>query len=367
MSQSKKSTVPPSTVTRHDDAALGAGPSDAADRRASARQLQNDRHEDDAREQREQRACSSHKSCKLQCSYRTIRHADVNSRIRRPVNARLLRMLPRMGDSTDAEWLGLERHGGGRWSLELTNDVTRHDGKLFGGTGIAAMVATMEAETERDALWTTVQYAGSADLGERLDFAVDTLATGRRTSQVRMTATVGDRIVLAALGAAGAPRTGPIEAQIPTMPEVPAPDDCSAWAFGMPTHDAKRPRSWFELVDMRHSPDPAAPALWMRMRSGIHTRATIAFLADMVPSAVARAAGRTGGGTSLDNSLRYARFGETEWILLDMDPWFGTGGYLHGAARVWTEDGTLLGVASQTATAIVWDGEIPPWLDNKGG
>lgn len=268
-------------------------------------------------------------------------------------------------DSADLDWLGLERRDGGRWSFELTNDLTRHDGKLFGGTGIAVMVATMEAETERDALWTTVQYAGSADLGERVDCTVDVLATGRRTSQVRMTATVGDRIVLAALGATGEPRTGPIEAQMPSMPDAPAPDDCSAWAFGMPTHDAKRPRSWFELVDMRHSTDPAAPALWMRMRSGIHTRATIAFLADMVPSSVARAAGRTGGGTSLDNSLRFSRFRASEWILLDMDPWFGTGGYLHGAARVWAEDGTLLGVASQTATAIVWDGEIPPWIDNS--
>lgn len=267
-----------------------------------------------------------------------------------------------MVESADEAWLGLERHGVGRWSFELTNELTRHDGKLFGGTGIAAMVATMETETERAALWTTVQYAGSADLGERVDCAVEVLAAGRRTSQVRMTATVGDRIVLAALGATGEPRTGPIEAQMPTMPDAPPPDDCSAWAFGMPTHDSKRPRSWFELVDMRHSTDAAAPALWMRMRSGIHTRATIAFLADMVPSSVARAAGRTGGGTSLDNSLRFGRFADTEWILLDMDPWFGTSGYLHGAARVWAEDGTLLGVASQTASAIVWDGEIPPWI-----
>ena len=71
----------------------------------------------------------------------------------------------RVTESADAAWLGLECHGVGRWSFELTNDLTRHDGKLFGGTGIAVMIAAMEAETERDSLWTTVQYAGSADLG----------------------------------------------------------------------------------------------------------------------------------------------------------------------------------------------------------
>ena len=70
-----------------------------------------------------------------------------------------------------------------------------------------------------------------------------------------------------------------------------------------------------------------------------------------------------GGGTSLDNSLRFNRFVESDWILLDMDPWFGSGGYLAGTARVWADDGTLLGVASQTSSAIVWEGEIPPWLE----
>ena len=81
----------------------------------------------------------------------------------------------------------------------------------------------------------------------------------------------------------------------------------------------------------------------------------------MVPSSVARAAGHMGGGTSLDNSIRFGRFADTEWVLLDFDPWFATGGYLHGGARVWAEDGTLLGFASQTASEIVWTGETPPW------
>jgi acyl-CoA thioesterase len=69
-----------------------------------------------------------------------------------------------------------------------------------------------------------------------------------------------------------------------------------------------------------------------------------------------------GAGTSLDNSMRFGRFTETDWILLDFDPWFAAGGYLHGGARVWAQDGTLLGFASQTASEIVWAGETPPWL-----
>jgi acyl-CoA thioesterase len=266
-----------------------------------------------------------------------------------------------MPDDSDLSWLGLEAHADGRYSFELTSTLTRHDGKLFGGTGIAVVVATMEATTERDALWTTVQYASSADLGARIDCQVEVLANGKRTSQVRLTASVGDQIMLAALGATAVPRTGPIEAQMPTMPAVPPPGDCESWERMHRMPDANHAPSWIQLAEMRNV--PGGNAIWARMRSGMSTRATMAFLADMVPSSVARAAGKVGGGTSLDNSVRFARFVESDWILLDMDPWFGSGGYLHGAARVWTEDGTLLGIASQTSSAIVWTGEMPPWLD----
>lgn len=265
-----------------------------------------------------------------------------------------------MSDGSDLAWLGLERVGDGRWTFELTSGLTRHDGKLYGGTGIAVTVAAIEAETARDALWTTVQFAGSADTGERIECHVEVLANGKRTSQVRLTATVGDRVVLAAVGATGSPRTGPIEIQVPAMPDVAPPAECDDWMSTRRWHtDGAAPTGWLQIAEMRHAADGAA--IWARMRSGLQTRATAAFLADMVPSAVVRAAGKMGGGTSLDNSMRFGPMAETEWILLDMDPWLGTGGYLHGGARVWAEDGTLVGFASQTATAMVWDGESPPW------
>lgn len=135
-----------------------------------------------------------------------------------------------MTDGSDLAWLGLERRGDGRWSYELTPPLARTDGRPYGGTGIAVTVAAMEAETARDAVWTTVQFAG----------------------------------------------------------------------------------------------------------------------------------------TSLDNALRFDRFSPTEWILLDFDPWFATGGYLHGGARVWAEDGTLLGFPSQTASAMTWEDGVPPWVTERG-
>jgi acyl-CoA thioesterase len=270
-----------------------------------------------------------------------------------------------MADGSDLAWLGLERHRDGRWSFELTPPLSRLDGKLYGGTGIAVTVAAMEAETARDALWTTVQFVGSADIGERVDCQVEVLASGRRTSQVRVTGTVGDRIVFAAIGAMGAHRESPIDVQIGTMPDVPGPEEGEAWGSRWRGMDVPK-AGWLLISDVRQVElGDEKFATWARMTDQPHSRAAIAFLADMVPSSVARAAGHMGGGTSLDNAMRFGRFTDSEWILLDFDPWFATGGYLHGGARVWAQDGTLLGYANQTASAIVWSGETPPWAKDR--
>jgi acyl-CoA thioesterase len=262
-----------------------------------------------------------------------------------------------MSDGSDLAWLGLERHGDGQWSFELTPHLTRFDGKLYGGTGIAATVAAMEAETAREALWATVQFAASADLGDRVDCHVEVLASGRRTSQVRFTATVGGRTVLAGLGATGVARAGGMEVQVGTMPEAGRPGEGDDWGpRGGAFLEQAKTTSWLAVADMKQVDlGGGRMATWARMKDHPQTRASIAFLADMVPASVARAAGQMGGGTSLDNAVRFGPPPSTDWILLDFDPHLATGGYLHGAARVWSEDGTLLAIASQTASAMVWN------------
>src|SRR5437879_5929230 len=177
-----------------------------------------------------------------------------------------------MAEGSDLVWLGLERPGEGRWSFELTSPLTRHDGKLYGGAGIAASVTTIEAETGRDALWTATQFVGSADMGERIDCHVEVLANGRRTSQVRVTGTVRDRIVFAALGATGATREGPVEIQIGTMPEVAGPEHGESWASRhRHWHDEDNPTSWFQIAEMRHVDE--GRYIWARMKEGQQSRA----------------------------------------------------------------------------------------------
>ena len=96
-----------------------------------------------------------------------------------------------------------------------------------------------------------------------------------------------------------------------------------------------------------------AIAMWSRFKDGrAMTPAGIAFCADMVPVAIARAAGKMGAGMSLDNSLRFGAMTSTEWVLLELQGNMASGGYGHGTVRVWSQDGTLLAIGSQSATMI---------------
>ncbi len=266
---------------------------------------------------------------------------------------------------TPEPWLGLVHDAEGRWHFELAGPLTRFDGKLYGGTGLAVVTALAEIETGREALWATVQFVASADVGERIDCQVEVLAQGHRTTQLRMTATVGDRTVLAALASAGLPRADGLDLQIGQMPAVVAPEDSPEWSPRVPFTIPDGQRGWLDSIDLREarllatdgSADPIAAGLtlWARMRSATTSRASLGFVADLVPSAVVRAAGRTGGGRSLDNTMRFGPTPTTEWVLVELDPHFASAGYVHGAARLWGQDGTLLGVASQTAVGIHFD------------
>jgi acyl-CoA thioesterase-2 len=260
-----------------------------------------------------------------------------------------------VSDRSDLEWLGLERVGAGRWTFVLTQGLSRLDNKFYGGTGVATATAAMEAETGRRALWVSVQYVASGATGDRFECRVEVVASGRRTSQVRCSGWQGDRLVYEAIGAAGEARPDAVEVQFGTAPDVPAPLDCPRWAprwlAALTAAGLGERPGWLSITDARAASE--AGAMWMRMDGRPLTRATMAFLADVIPSGVLRAAGHSGGGTSLDNTVRFGPDPEGEWMLVDIDPHLVSGGYVHGAARLWSERGTLLGVASQTATAMI--------------
>jgi acyl-CoA thioesterase len=272
--------------------------------------------------------------------------------------------------AVDQRFLGLDDTGTpGRMSFVIEPHLARFDRRLYGGAAIAVSLAAIERVTGRDAIWATTQFAGTAPMGTRLDVHAEVLAAGRRTSQVRVTATAGDGVVFAALGAAAEPKPDGLTGTAERKPTVRPPEEGRA-AFSPPSEQAHV--GWHLAADLRTAPIVEHPdtgagrvCLWVRMVDGQPwTPARLAFVADMVPVSVARGAGVHGAGTSLDNTLRIGALAPTEWVLVDLRPQLASGGYGHGTVHVWSEDGTLLATGSQSASMLVFESDpffgVPP-------
>jgi acyl-CoA thioesterase len=262
----------------------------------------------------------------------------------------------------DLRFLGLQLHGGGRSSFELTKQLARMDGRLYGGAAVAISVAAAEAETGRPARWITVQFVGMSTLGEDIECETEVLAAGRRVSQVRVTGRVGERVVFCALGATGEAKPDGFGGQFETMPEAPPPEESPPFDFL--ARFAKRASNdgFARVAEFRWAFLPEPPGaragrvgLWARVVDHLATPALLGFVADFVPMAVARAGGRVGAGTSLDNTIRFGPRVTPEWVMVDLDPHLATDGYGHGTVHLWAPDGTLLATGSQTASMLFFE------------
>lgn len=268
----------------------------------------------------------------------------------------------------DVALLGLEQVDDGRFRFVVAEHLSRLDGRLYGGTAIAASLVAAELVSERRALWMTTQFVSTVAEGAAVDLAAEVLAPGRRTNQVRVTGTSEDgSTVFASLGATGHPREEGLDGGLERCPRVAGPDDAEPWhspftgmarLAGIEDEPELPTRSGFtQLIEMRSArviehPDdgPGRVCLWIRRRDREPlTPAMAAFVADMVPMSVAMAFGVVSGGTSLDNTIRIGDYRESEWMLLDLRPHGAAGDYAHGIAHIWSPEGRWLGTASQTA------------------
>ena len=267
----------------------------------------------------------------------------------------------RVRSEADRAFLGLEpAEGPGASAFAVTPHLTRPDGRLFGGAGIAVSVAAIEAAAGAPALWATAQLIGSPAMDERVHVRAEVLAAGRRVQQVQVTATGPDGLAFVALGAAGEPKPDAPSATLESMPAVSGPSESTDIASG---GDRSPTVGWHRYADLRRAhivdhPDrqPGRMCFWLRLEVHPFTTATVlAFLADVVPLSVMKGVGLPGHGTSLDNTLRCGQLTDTGWVLADIRGHQAHGGFGQGSAHLWAEDGTLLGTASQTARLIVRD------------
>jgi acyl-CoA thioesterase len=91
-------------------------------------------------------------------------------------------------------------------------------------------------------------------------------------------------------------------------------------------------------------------ALWCRLPSGRRpvSAGDVAIVGDLLMLGLSDALGVRCTANSLDNTIRVVQRAVAEWVLVDIRVDAVSGGYGHAGARLWTDDGVLLGIATQT-------------------
>ncbi|WP_134323070.1 acyl-CoA thioesterase [Cumulibacter soli] len=248
------------------------------------------------------------------------------------------------------------------WRLSVTSAVcvgpASMEPFMYGGLGLAAGIDAMQQATGRPLIWASAQYLSFARLGEELEFRVQVPVSGRSVSHARVTGNVGEREVITVVGSLGG-RDGDAATQWSHAPSLPRPEDCERVGLYpeqgpdsrlIDRMEVRMPAG--ELAEHRDRGMPSVSgkiSLWMRLTGGLPADvAALALFADQVPAVIAMAMGKSGGGSSLDNTLRIVRRAPTSWVLCEIDAHGVANGMGHGDIHMYAETGELLAVGSQS-------------------
>jgi acyl-CoA thioesterase len=269
-------------------------------------------------------------------------------------------------------WINLKPAGPTAFELDVTPPIAVGPADrlfMFGGVGLGASLTALEQVTGRPVVWATAQYESYARPGETVTFTVDERVRGNQVSQARVSATAGGREVLnvsAALGQRDLPERG----QWTLAPRVAPPEDCRPRQLW----EARHPDDIHSRVEFRiakgsmhgpraggHLAEDGRVVMWARPNPAVlgpgHPidTAFVAVVADYVPSGVGPALGRDAGGNSLDNSIRFHRRVETDWLLCDVQIHGVANGFAHGRMHIFAQTGELIATASQSLILRLWD------------
>ena len=261
-------------------------------------------------------------------------------------------------------FLGLEpTEDPSHWRLPVTPGVCTGGNFLFGGAGLGAGIAVLEAAAGRPLVWATAQYLSFARPPEVMDLEARIGAEGHHVTQARLVGHVGDREILTINAALGSRDDEPASGEWAIRPDVPSPDDCPPRLRWRGPGDGEDISSRLDvrmaegrtMDEMDGTSGTGRHALWARMPDLLDmSAAALGILGDYVPSGISQALGARAGGRSLDNTLRVARLVPTDWVLLDVRIHAVANGMGHGLVHQWAEDGTLLATASQSAIVRRW-------------
>jgi acyl-CoA thioesterase II len=255
-----------------------------------------------------------------------------------------------------AAFLGMRRTGERSWSLPVTPEICSSLRTVFGGSAVAAGTEALEATLELPLRWATVQFLTLARPPDVLELAVDPVTAHAGLTQARLRAR-SDKADVFSVSAALGSGTEPDRERWAAAPRVLPPHRCP------PRPKPRRHAGTvMERVEVRlavTAEDDTTPGwlgpghggVWARVEGLPISSAALGLVADLVPSGMRYAVGRRLGGQSLDNSLRVVRLVDTSWYLVEVRVDGIANGIAHSSARLWSDGGVLLAIASQS-TAV---------------
>ncbi|MBL44936.1 MAG: hypothetical protein CMN71_09570 [Sphingomonadaceae bacterium] len=243
-------------------------------------------------------------------------------------------------------WRCAPEGGEGRYVFPVTRPATvgppEHP-HVMGGAALAATIDALEQDSGQPILWANTQFLSPTQGVEELIIQCEPVGGGRSVSQWAAIAFAGERPVHRVNAALGA-RPGDSDTQFAQMPDVPGPADGEA----KPSDPNGYDDNLVGQLERRTALEDNVrgyEAVWSRSAAGFSNDA--GWLA-MVSDFFLGAHPRTRGGSSLDATFRFIRAAEPGWILSVTEFAAFDRGVVHGSARHFAEDGTLLAISSQT-------------------
>lgn len=253
------------------------------------------------------------------------------------------------------EFLGLKAtHNPHRWILPVEQHLCTPGDFLFGGAALAAGIEAMEQTTGRQTIWATAQYLSFARRPATIDIDVEVPVSGNSVSQARAIAHVHDKEIIAVNAALGDRPSdqGGIWAE---CPDAPAPETCPVVTIPA-EHQAnihhnvekRLVRGKFGFFDFGEPSDDGRLIFWCKFPGMEMSAATLAIIADFMPSGVGNVLQRRAGGNSLDNTIRIIAVEPSEWVLCDVHIHAIARGFGHGRIHLWSQSRKLLATANQS-------------------
>ncbi len=250
----------------------------------------------------------------------------------------------------EADFLGINKTADQAvWQLPVTDAITGGAGQLFGGCVVGAAAALLEQVTARPVGWVTCQFGAGARPADLVELRAHVVSQGRSVTQAQVHTSIDGQphtAVLAALGSKNFPDRIPTR----TMPTVPPPEGCGPLLFDQGSGGLA------DRIDVRsvepadgNGANPSTIHLWFRFDGTMAGDViSVSIAADFFPPALSAAVGRRVFGASLDNTVRFIERAESDWIMAAMTVDSIRDGIGHGTTEVWSEDGRLLAIATQT-------------------